>query len=104
MNTQRVIFKWLAVVILSVMVIQSAIILPSASAQAANTPTMEHENQTTDCNAGPCPVTSPPSTSHQSLQSFTATGSVTGITDPTLIPNASVYDFSEDAPVEKTGI
>ena len=78
------------------MFLQSAPILPSASAQAVNTPTAEQESQPTGCNAEPCPVIPSSSTSADSLQSFATTGSVTGITDPTLIPNSSVYDFSAD--------
>ena len=84
MNSQRVISKWLAMLIASTMLLQSALILPSASAQGENTPTP------TGCNAEPCSVMSSSSTSAQSLQSFAATGSVTGITDPALIPNPSV--------------
>ena len=102
MNTQRAFFKWLAVVILSVMLFQSVLILPSASAQAANTSTPASTNTQQGstligCNAEPCPATPSSSTSTHSLQSFTATGSVTGITDPSLIPNPRVYDFSADA-------
>jgi hypothetical protein len=101
MNTQRMIFKCLAVVLLSAMFFQSVLILPSASAQAANTSTptptsTQQEPTPTGCNAEPCPVTPSSSTSTHSLQSFTATGSVTGVTDPALIPNPSVYDFYRD--------
>ena len=39
MNTQRVLFKWLAVVILTALFFQSTLILPSVSAQGGNTPT-----------------------------------------------------------------
>jgi len=37
MNSQRVISKWLAMLIASTMLLQSALILPSASAQGENT-------------------------------------------------------------------
>jgi hypothetical protein len=98
MKTQRVSFKWFALLILSAMLLQSALLMPSAYAQAESTPTAAQEPAPTGCNAGPCPATPPQSTSAPSLQSFAASGSVTGITDPALIPNPSVYDFSADEP------
>lgn len=98
MKKLHVIFKWLAVIILSAMLFPSALLMPSASAQAASIPTLDQENHPSGCNAEPCSVTLSSSTSASSLQSFAATGSVTGITDPTLIPNPSFYDFSTDTP------
>lgn len=73
MNSQRVSFKWFAMVIAITMLLQSTLILPSVSVQAENMPTP------TGCNAEPCSVTSSPSTSAHSLESFTATGSVLAI-------------------------
>ena len=67
------------------------------SKASANAPSTQQENNP-GCNAEPCSITPSSSTSAYSLQSFAATGSVTGITDPTLIPNPNVYDFSADEP------
>jgi hypothetical protein len=89
------------VFLISVMLL-SSLASSAASVQAGqelkNADTSIMQQETIGCNAGPCSATPPQSTRTPSFQSFDASGSVTGITDPTLIPNSSVYDFSADAP------